>query len=60
MSTSERNIIMGLIVAVILVGLTALFVLQYQANSAATEAAYAAATQRQFERNLDRAMTPDG
>lgn len=60
MKRSERNILIGLIVAVILVGLTALFIMQYQANNAVRDTAYAAATQRQFERNLDRAMTPDG
>lgn len=60
MSQREGYILAGLLAAIILVGAIALFIVQSQATSAAIESAHFAATQRQLERNLDRAMTPDG
>lgn len=65
MKRSEKNILIGLLLAVIFVGIIAISIVQYQANNTAETSVYLSATARQQNRNLDRletqrAMTPDG
>lgn len=60
MTSKERNILIGLMVAIILMGILALSIVQYQANNAAIVSVDAAATHRQFQRDLERTLTPDG